>query len=221
MIFDLSQEMADSIFGLSNVALTIGAALVLVGTVGVFWSGGIRDKYSDERISSNEAKTAQAVAEAAQANQRAEQERLARVKIEERLAPRSLTTEQEAGLRSQLSQFPGASVDIFIYGGGSDDALPLAGMISGSLQSAGWNVRVWNTISPGRWYRGVGVSTRADADRGVENVAGSLIGALAAAGIAVGRLDQFASNELPDTLNGPPWDTKNVAAIRMVIGSKP
>jgi len=220
-MFDLSQEMADSVFGLSNIALTIGAALVLVGTAGAFWSGGIRDKYSDERITSNEAKTAQAVAEAAQANQRAEEERLARVKIEERLAPRSLTAAQEAGFQNKLSKFEGTSLDILIYGGGSEDALPLAGMIAATLRAAGWNVRVWNTISPGRWYRGVGISTLAGTNQGAENAAGELMAALVTEGIGVGRLDQFVSGELPDTLNGPAWDANNIAPIRMVIGSKP
>lgn len=220
-MFDLSQEMADGVFGLSNIALTIGAALVLIGTVGVFWSGGIRDKYADERIASNEAKTARAVAEAAKANQRAEEERLARVKIEERLAPRSLTAAQETDLQNRLGKFAGTSLDILIYGGGSEDALPLAGMIASGLRAAGWNVRVWNTISPGRWYRGVGISTLAGADRGAEEAAGELMGALAVNGIGVGRFEQFANGELPDTLNGPPWEANNVAPIRMVIGSKP
>ncbi|MDT8836521.1 hypothetical protein ParKJ_03765 [Paraburkholderia fungorum] len=220
-MFDLSQEMADSVFGLSNIVLTIGAALVLLGTAGAFWSGGIRDRYSDERITSNEAKTAQAVAQAAQANQRAEEEKLARVKIEERLAPRSLTGAQETNLQNQLSKFAGTSLDILIYGGGSEDALPFAGMIATTLNAAGWKVRVWNTISPGRWYRGVGLSTSSGSDQSAENAANELVGSLAREGIGVGRLDQFVTGELPDNVNGPPWDANNVAPIRMVIGSKP
>lgn len=70
-MFNLSQTAADGMFGWSNVFLVIGAALVLVGTIGIVWSSGIREKYADERISKNEADTARANADAAQANAKA------------------------------------------------------------------------------------------------------------------------------------------------------
>jgi len=67
-MLDISQTIADTIYGWANIALAIGAALVLFGTIGVIWSGGVRERFANERISSNETKTAQAVADAATAH---------------------------------------------------------------------------------------------------------------------------------------------------------
>src|ERR1700752_3885305 len=70
-IFDISLPTANIIYTLSNVVLVLGALFVLLGTVGAFYSGGIRERFSDERISKNEADTATANARAAEADQRA------------------------------------------------------------------------------------------------------------------------------------------------------
>ncbi|NTY40046.1 hypothetical protein [Burkholderia diffusa] len=73
-MFNITQPVADALFSWANVLLVVGAVSALVGTIGVFWSGGIREKFADERIAANEAETAKANAEVAQA--RLEQERL-------------------------------------------------------------------------------------------------------------------------------------------------
>lgn len=70
-MFNISQSTANGIFGLSNVILSIGALLVLLGTIGAIWSGGIRERFADDRISSNEAKTLQATLDAAKADAKA------------------------------------------------------------------------------------------------------------------------------------------------------
>ena len=51
----------------------------------------------------------------ANANQRAQEDRLARVKIEERIAPRRLTIEQQASLSAFFKTFPGRTVRIASY----------------------------------------------------------------------------------------------------------
>lgn len=126
-IFDLSQPLADTLFGWSNVTLTVGAFLVLVGTIGVFWTGGIRERYADERISKNEAETAAARATAALANENAasanertevlrqsnievqrqlEKERMDRLRLEASIAPRRLSDSQRLSLVSGLQAAP-------------------------------------------------------------------------------------------------------------------
>src|SRR5260221_12033912 len=70
-MLDLSQCAANAIYNAANIALIVGGVLVLMGTIAAIWSSGIRERYADERISSNEAKTAQAVASAAIANEQA------------------------------------------------------------------------------------------------------------------------------------------------------
>ncbi|MDE2311167.1 MAG: hypothetical protein KGL01_10140 [Betaproteobacteria bacterium] len=98
-MFSITSQVADAIYSWSNVLLVLGATLALVGTAGVFWSGGVREKFADERISANEAETAKAKAETARAM--LEQERL-----KEQLAWREVTPEQAKILQSQLKILP-------------------------------------------------------------------------------------------------------------------
>jgi hypothetical protein len=90
---------------IGNAALFSGAFLVLLGTWLAIWSGGQKERYADERISTNEAQTAAANAEAAKAIRetevirkenldlsiKLEQEHSARMKIETVLASRRLS----------------------------------------------------------------------------------------------------------------------------------
>ena len=73
-MFNISPQTADTIYSWSNIVLVLGAMMALAGTAGVVWSGGVRERFADERISKNEAETAKAKAETAQAV--LEQERL-------------------------------------------------------------------------------------------------------------------------------------------------
>jgi hypothetical protein len=68
-VFDLSQPVADTLFKWSNAFIIIGAVFALVGAFGAIWTGGIRERYGDERISRNEADTALARKTAATANE--------------------------------------------------------------------------------------------------------------------------------------------------------
>ncbi|MGD0793910.1 MAG: hypothetical protein ABR920_19260 [Terriglobales bacterium] len=79
--------------------------------------------------------------DAAEANRLAEQDRLARVKIEERLAPRFLTEKDQSSAVAALKPFASRLVDIVKY---PDDAevSELARQISGVLTDAGWKPAV-------------------------------------------------------------------------------
>ena len=61
--FEVSLESANLWFNISNIALLVAAGLVSAATWGVYKTGQIKEKYSDERISANEAETARARAE--------------------------------------------------------------------------------------------------------------------------------------------------------------
>jgi hypothetical protein len=172
---------------------------------------------TQEKISSADAR-------AAEATKAAEAEKLERLKLEAKLAPRSLTQKEQEAISASLTQFKDTSLDVFIYGGGSADALPLAGMISSALTKAGWNVRIWNTISPGRWVRGVLVQTREGSDQSIEARAVALILSLRnILGNGVSGYEHFPISDVAPEggIMGPPWDGKKQAPIRMLIGSKP
>jgi hypothetical protein len=122
----MTSHTADSLFTVSNILLIFGAVIVLVGTIGVFWIGGIRERFADERISANEAKTSGAKAEAELARENTEKlksvnliletnlekERSARLELESKLAYRHLSEDQKRAFVSALLPFAGQKVKI-------------------------------------------------------------------------------------------------------------
>lgn len=65
----LAQPTAELWNTIFNLVLVSGAILVLAGTWGAFWTGNMKEFYSNERISANEAQTASANAAAARAGE--------------------------------------------------------------------------------------------------------------------------------------------------------
>ena len=122
-MFNITSQTADVIYSWSNVTLVLGATLALLGTAGVFWSGGVREKFSDERISANEAETAKAKAETAKAM--LEQERLKAL-----MSWRRVTPSQAQQLAVALK---GVSVEFWLAWVGDD---PEATVFRGDLEAA-------------------------------------------------------------------------------------
>jgi hypothetical protein len=141
--FDISLPTANGIYNAANIVLIIGAILVTIGTIAVFWSAGIRDRYSDERISSNEAETARAKESAAVANQKAVE---AELKLEEFKAPRHLTAEQISSMGQVLVSFAGIHFDVGIIPGDpeAENFLP---QIEAILTAAHWVEVDWKAES--------------------------------------------------------------------------
>jgi hypothetical protein len=63
MMFDASLKVANFWYDMFNIVLIAGAIAVAIGIYGSIRMGAIKERYSNERISSNEAATARAVAE--------------------------------------------------------------------------------------------------------------------------------------------------------------
>ena len=127
-MFSISAQVADAIYTWSNMLLVLGATLALVGTAGVFWSGGVREKFADERISANEAETAKAKAETAKAL--LEQERLKSLMAWRRVSP------------TQAQQFSsilkGKQLELWLAWVGDDpEATVLRGDLDAALTVAG------------------------------------------------------------------------------------
>ena len=151
-MFDISLSVANFVFGLANTILIIGAILVAVGTIAAIWAGGIRERFADERISANEAKTATAVADAARANESAEKlresnltlqaaadhERAARLKLEQKIAPRRLSDQQKEMLIAALKPFHGQRVDVVCILGDTEGK-QFAQDFDTVFRQAGWN----------------------------------------------------------------------------------
>jgi hypothetical protein len=134
-MFNINSQAADVIYSWSNVLLVFGATLALIGTAGVFWSGGVREKFADERISANEAETAKAKAETAQAM--LEQERL-----KSQMSWRRVTPIQAQQLAIALS---GTSIEPWLAWVGNDpEATVFRGDLEAALTAAGVNTKYFS-----------------------------------------------------------------------------
>ncbi len=145
-MFNITQSLADTIFSWANILLVIGAVLALIGTAGVVWSGGIREKFADERISANEAETAKAKAETAEA--KLEQERL-----KAQMAWRRVSLEQAQRLVSALQgkpfklwlTFVGDDPESTVYREDINEVLTAAGLettfYSGYVRAVGLTIK--------------------------------------------------------------------------------
>lgn len=143
-MLNLSAAAANTIYAISGVLLVLGAVLTVIGTIGAIWSGGIREKYSDERIAANEAQTARANAEAAEALLEAE-------RMKAQIAWRRLSPQQHkvlvAMLRGKLKE------GVWLETVGSDsEAMELHADLQRAFDEAGVKVSVFLG-----WERAVGV----------------------------------------------------------------
>jgi hypothetical protein len=139
-MFD-TQESANVWFDVFNGVLFLGAVLVAVGTLGTIKTAAVKERFSDERIASNEAETRRAVADsdlakqgAAEANARAAEATLALEKFQ---APRTLSGEQQARIAQVLSKFAGQEYVVTTFWD-LQEPLAFANMLHQILQSAKW-----------------------------------------------------------------------------------
>lgn len=91
---------------------------------------------AEENLGTARKEAALANERAADANKIAEGERLARLKIEEKLAPRTLNDEQRKRIESKLKPFAGTPYELALNP--VPEATDLLGVIAPILRSAGW-----------------------------------------------------------------------------------
>jgi Tfp pilus assembly protein PilX len=132
-MFNISLPQANALYNIANIVLILGAFLVLLGTIIAIWTGGIRERFADERMSNNETETARAKADAAQADAHAAEVNLELAKLK---APRTLGGEQQSRLVSKLKPFAGQTFSLKVVA--DTEPISLMSMIETVLASAGW-----------------------------------------------------------------------------------
>lgn len=141
---------------------------------------------ADERAALANVRAAEADLKAAEAYRIAEEERLRRVELEQRRAPRRLTADQYDRAVEQLTPFGalGLDVGILICSTGTLEPLVLAHDLEAVFGDAGWEpfvvMRTDMTLRPGTW-----VQVASDASPEVKRAAREVVVALQAAEIAV------------------------------------
>jgi hypothetical protein len=202
--------------------LVVSGIVVAVGVVAVALLGYIRFQRSDQltRILAEEnlART-QAIEsarrDADEANRVAESERLARIKIEERMADRRLTLEQQAAIVKKLEPFGPKSVELIVVG--SPEPMQISDTIFDVLERAGWLVP-WRRGELPRPIRGMLVEVTPGSDETDIAAAGALVEALRDENLQVeGPLPMD-----PNARNGS-WtssDADVLPAVTLTIGAK-
>lgn len=136
LMFEVTEAQASFLFSLSNTLLAVGGLLVFVGTIGSIAMGAKKEFFANVRQSENEAEIARALESAAIANERAEAERLERARLEQQIAPRRLTIEQQVALIEALA--PMGTTRVFVASYTSDvEAGVLAEQLTRALTAAG------------------------------------------------------------------------------------
>lgn len=114
-IFNMSESTANLINNVANVVTIIGAALVLIGTIAVVWSAGVKEQFSNEKIMDNKARVEVAQAEVEKAKEHAarlaletEKAKIEQQRLKAQLAWRRLNHQQFDVIKSDLVgvQFP-------------------------------------------------------------------------------------------------------------------
>lgn len=169
---------------------------------------------------SSRAQIANAQARAAEANQKAEEERLARVKIEKILEPRSMTEEQKTTFVELLKPFRGTVASVWRFQTASPETASFTIFITESLQGANWDARGVSTSLGSGYVKGVIVLKRAGAAPTITSAARVLIDALNSVQITAFPAPDFSGTGGDVFANGmivagPPPD------IIVFVGDKP
>jgi hypothetical protein len=146
---------------------SIGGVLVTIGVAGELLAG-FRSTTQDGKLREANTELARRSAELlaasheriAELNLMAEQERLARVKIEARLAWRRITNEQFSRFVEVLKPYADSPASICLEGRGDHEVESFAGALFKVFHSAGWNI--WVDPSRANGPAPIGISCRVD-----------------------------------------------------------
>ena len=175
-IFSISVPLANAIYDVANLVLIVGAAFVFLGTIVVVWTGGIKERAAELRISTNETETARAKENAESFHAEAEQARLATEHLKQELAWRVLTHTQIDAIAGALS---GLRFTVVVEHTADPEAAIYAAAVETALRQTGLDVHESKYIDPSPFF-GLVVS-------GKNDEAEALLRAFASAKIAASR----------------------------------
>jgi hypothetical protein len=133
----------------------------------------------------------------------------------EKLAYRTLSSEQQGRIKSRLAAWSGRDLDILVVNS-TPEISGIADSIRASLPPS-WHVRQW-FASMGPSVAGILVSTRTGSDKEADDAAKALVELLKPVGASRG--EQFGSGSPHWAIMGTAWDNNRIAPIRMLIGAK-
>ena len=127
-----TQAAAETAFFWSNVLLIVGLVLSALATIVGFWMANVRDGYLRIKLAASDSRIAEL-------NEEAEVEHLQRVKLEAKIAPRSLTQSQQNDLAEVLSQ-TAKQTGTLMVSPSTPEAEWFARVLGAPLKQGGWNI---------------------------------------------------------------------------------
>lgn len=189
--------------------------LVAVGVAYEWGAPLIARRYERIVEEANEKELARLNADVAEANLLLERERVERLKLEEKLAPRRLSVDQQDAIAARLRAFPGTRVGVILCGGLTWEPARLAQDIMAALAAAKWVVGPSGTRST-VGIVGIEIELEPDSSETVANAANALIAALQSEQLSV------KSTVSPPIGIAPVGHADaGTAPVRINIGEKP
>jgi hypothetical protein len=206
----LSEVWASRLYDGANITLVVALVLGVIATGVVVWSGKQKDEYLSPRLAATTQR-------AAEANRLAEQEHLARVRLEDKLAGWRLSAPAQSRVIDAIRNYAGTPYDL----GANPNELAFTETMDGMLTAAGWHPLI-PKAQPGPL--GLGAIILLDGKARVNYVAGVYLE------IAPSRIPQWApavkalrdaleAEGIPAKATTSPNDT-DTTAVHVVIGSK-
>ncbi len=249
-MFEVTLPAAEFWFALSNVALVVGTLIIAAGTYGVFTMGSVKERFADERISSNEMETARAneSADKARRDTSMAQERIANLTADN-LALQTVLLPRHFGLigidgppkgqawAASLAKFAGTAISIQVVD--DAEAKNLAMEVIILLSMSGWKAELIDekrsNFATTRIPDGVNVSypigipwTEKAPNQpwmAWANAAESLANALTEAGFGVGNMPVSRYGFLDDARNALQLTTAHfdppLTGVYLQIGARP
>jgi hypothetical protein len=140
------EELASRIYDAANWGLIAGLVLGVISTVLIIWMGNVKETYLRSHIAETSERAANALdrasaneKEAARLRKLAEDERLARVELESKVAWRRIDPKAQSELASHLSRFAKEPA-LIAYNPNDVEASTFASDIALTLHAAKWDV---------------------------------------------------------------------------------
>lgn len=162
-------------------------------------------------------KAAEANSRAAEANKIAETERLERLKLELKLAPREISPAHSAQLIAQLKTLKGMDVDIVSYDSMGADVAALSQQIASILINAHVNAKIFTPIGGGVVH-GILVRTEMGSPKNIEDAIALIVTSFQGIGLSADRWNSYPVGErISGAYNGP---GPSSAKLRILVGGK-
>lgn len=192
----LTVEAADQVFTVANIALVISLVVGVIATGLIVWMGNVKE--SDLKTELSDANRA-----ISEANRAAEADRLARVKLEQRIQPRNLNAEQVHYLLARLRPMSRAdqiALPLTVAVFATNDTLEahrFADQIAGVFKEAGFTINR-NTVHYGNPYAVVGLGILTSTDGEAVERGNKILSAFHEVGIAASQVPPRTTSDGKD-----------------------